>query len=252
MKPPVPENESKRLDALRRYRILDTDAEAVFDDLATLASTICQVPIAIMSLVDEERQWFKASVGIGVTETPREHAFCAHTIQGQELMVVEDAAADGRFADNPLVTSEPHIRFYAGAPLVDRDGHALGALCVIDQKARQLTAEQRASLKTLAHAVMAHLELRRVSADLASALTDLKTVRGLLPICCYCKGIRNDRGYWQRVEDYLSAQSRADLSHGICPDCLKRHYPDIHREMEANPQGTGGAPPQATDWERDP
>src|SRR5271154_451461 len=130
--PPKPENERERLDALARYRVLDTPPEQAFDDLALLASQICGTPIALVSLVDADRQWFKARVNFAEAETAREIAFCAHAILGRDLFVVPDAAADRRFAANPMVTGEPGIRFYAGAPLLTEEGHALGTLCVMD------------------------------------------------------------------------------------------------------------------------
>ncbi|MEO7318269.1 MAG: GAF domain-containing protein [Chthoniobacteraceae bacterium] len=233
MPAPLPENESQRLAALRRYQILDTSAEQAFDDFAFLASTICQTPIALMTLVDGDRQWFKARVGLEATETPREQAFCAHTILGTDVMVVEDATRDARFSSNPLVTEAPHIRFYAGAPLIDGEGYSLGSLCVIDRHARPLEPEQKKSLQALARQVIAQLELRRASADLAEAASDIKTLRGLLPICSHCKGVRNEAGFWQSVETYVMAHSDAGFSHGICPDCLKQHHPKAYERLHA-------------------
>jgi GAF domain-containing protein len=227
MKALLPDNESARLKALRQYQVLDTAPEQIFDDVTKLAAFICGAPIAIMSLIDEERQWFKSRVGTPVAETPREHALCAHTILQKEIMEVEDTRNDRRFADNPLVLNAPYIRFYAGAPLLTPDGHALGSLCVIDRHPRTLSTEQRDCLARLARQVMTNLEFRRVSADLAEAAANIKTLSGLLPICSSCKQIRNDDGYWQQVEIYVQEHSHAKFTHGICPDCAEKIFPGL-------------------------
>jgi hypothetical protein len=163
--PNIP-NEKKRLKVLWEYEILDTVPEEVFDDLTELAARICEAPIALISLVDEDRQWFKSRVGTDVTETPRDISFCAYAITQSDLFIVPDATLDERFASNPLVVSEPKIRFYAGAPLVTPDGHALGTLCVIDQVPRELRPDQKEALRILARHVVSQLELRRRSRDL--------------------------------------------------------------------------------------
>lgn len=216
---PIPSNESARLTALRRYRLLDTATEQPYEDATLLASAICASPIALVSLVDAERQWFKARRGLDVAQTPREQAFCAHAILGSETLVVEDATRDRRFADNALVTGEPGIRFYAGAPLIDRDGHALGTLCVIDRVPRVLDTMQRESLAALSRQVMAQIELRRTADELAAALEENRLLEGLLPICAWCREVRDDAGYWSSLETYLARHHGADYTHGICPDC---------------------------------
>jgi GAF domain-containing protein len=164
---PVPSNEKQRLKVLWQYDVLDTVPEAVFDDLTELAARICGAPIALISLVDERRQWFKSRVGVTQTETARDVSFCAHAILQNDLFVVPDAALDPRFATSPLVTSDPRIRFYAGAPLVTPDGHALGTLCVLDRAPRELNPDQRQALRVLARHVVGQLELRRKSRELA-------------------------------------------------------------------------------------
>ncbi|MEX0793303.1 MAG: ATP-binding protein [Pirellulaceae bacterium] len=157
---PAPSNESARLQALYQCGILDTEAEQAFDDLVMLAADICQVPIALVSLVDDSRQWFKARLGLDVCETPRPNSFCAHTICGTDLFVVPDALQDERFRDNVLVTEPPHIRFYAGMPLILEGKYAIGTLCVIDQQPRQLTPRQLQSLEALGRQVVNQIELR--------------------------------------------------------------------------------------------
>jgi len=221
----LPANETLRLAALKSYQILDTAAEAAYDDIVQVASFICQTPIALVSLIDKDRQWFKARVGLDTTETARELAFCAHTILQQNTMIVEDATRDDRFAQNPLVTGSPGIRFYAGAPLVTPDGFGLGSLCVIDRQSRQLTPGQISALEALARTVVTHLDLRRTSANLAAALANARTLTGLLPICIRCKNIRNDTGYWQRVESYVKEHTEAKFSMELCPACSSKHLP---------------------------
>jgi GAF domain-containing protein len=166
MSSPILHNERKRLQVLWQYEVLDTVPEELFDDLTELAARICEAPIALISLVDEKRQWFKSKLGTDVKETSRDVSFCAHAIKQAELFIVPDAAKDPRFANNPLVTSDPKIRFYAGAPLITPDGYALGTLCIIDKVPRTLRPDQKQALLILARHVVSQLELRRRSREL--------------------------------------------------------------------------------------
>lgn len=158
---PLPENEPARLNALCHYQILDTEPELAFDDLTNLAASICNTPIALVTLIDAERQWFKSKVGIDIAETPREVAFCSHAILQPDILIVPDTLTDERFATNPAVADEPYIRFYAGVPLITPDGHALGTLCVVDFVPRELSYSQVGSLQALGRQTVAQLELRR-------------------------------------------------------------------------------------------
>lgn len=176
MEAPLPADEAMRLDALRRFDILDTDAEAAYDDITRIAAYIAGTPISLISLVDEDRQWFKSKIGLTASQTPREYAFCAHAIlRPDEPLVVADATHDPRFADNPLVTGAPDIRFYMGAPLVTVDKHAIGTLCVIDRVPREPARAEIDALAALARQVMSQLELRRLSRDLRTIVSERET-----------------------------------------------------------------------------
>src|SRR6202521_1877589 len=159
--PMMSTNDAARVDALQKYAVLDSEPEQAFDDLSLLASYVCKSPIALISLVDGNRQWFKSKVGISATETWRDIAFCSMAIQQPDVFVVPAALQDERFRTNPLVISEPNIRFYAGAPLINEDGYALGTLCVIDRTPRNLAPEQEAALKALSRLVLMQMDFRR-------------------------------------------------------------------------------------------
>jgi anti-sigma regulatory factor (Ser/Thr protein kinase) len=204
----VTADESARLAALRRYRILDTEPERNFDDLTLLASHICGTPMALISLVDADRQWFKSRVGVSISETSRAVSFCAHAIEHHDLFIIPDACQDDRFRNNPFVLGDPQIRFYAGAPLVTPDGHALGTLCVLDRMPRTLTREQLEALSALCRQAESQLELRRNLAELQQALAardraeveqtklienlrasheDVRRLSALIPYCSTCE-----------------------------------------------------------------
>jgi GAF domain-containing protein len=161
MNSPHPPNEDARLELLRQYRILDTAAEPAFDEIAGRAAEICNTPAGLLAFVDRDRLWFKSRVGVDLRETPRDGAFCAHTICQNDLFVVPDALADERFADNPLVRQQPSFRFYAGMPLLSPEGLAVGTLAVFDREPRELTPEQADRLRELAKGAVLLLEVRR-------------------------------------------------------------------------------------------
>ena len=169
-----PADEIQRLHSLRECQVLDTPPQDVFDDLTKLAARLCEAPIALVSLVDVERQWFKSTVGIDAKETPRDWAFCAYAILGSEPFIITDASTDPRTRDNPLVLGPPHIRFYAGIPLRMADGHALGTLCVIDTKPRKISPQQLADLEALARQVTSQLESRRLNRVLISSQSEYR------------------------------------------------------------------------------
>ena len=248
MKPPVPSDEPQRLAHLRSYAILDTEPEQGFDDLVQLAAHLFGAPMAFVSLIDAERQWFKAKVGIGACETSRDVAFCAHAIVERQPLGVPDARLDPRFAANELVTGAPHIRFYAGAPLIVGNGSALGTLCVVDTVPRTPSSDALRMLQKLAAMVVDRLELRRkleelrvalaardeadaarerTVAELKAALDRVRQLEGLLPICSGCRQIRDDQGSWRALEHYLVARGAARFTHSICPTCVQALYPDL-------------------------
>ena len=154
-------SQAERLETLRKYKILDTEREELFDDIVHLASRICETPISVVNLIDADRQWFKAETGLGVRETPLETSICSHIILSDAFVEIPDTLLDKRMADNPLCTGDPHLRFYAGAQLIAPNGLPIGTLCVLDNKPRQLNDLQRDALRVLSHQIMRELELRR-------------------------------------------------------------------------------------------
>jgi GAF domain-containing protein len=172
MAAPTPSMEAARVVALNRYAILDSEPEQSFDDLVILAANICKTPMAMLSLVDDHRQWFKSKVGVEVRETPRDCSICAHAIQQSDLFIVPDTLQDARFRESALVLGEPYIRFYAGAPLINEDGFALGTMCVADRQPRTLDEEQKEALRALGRLALRQMELRSNLQLLKEALND--------------------------------------------------------------------------------
>ena len=198
MKASLPSNEAARLNALQQYEILDTPPEEAFDDLTRLAAHICRTPTALITLVDTSRLWFKSKVGMDALETPRDVAFCAHAILEPDMLVVRDASQDSRFADNPLVTTDPKIRFYAGAPLITLNGLRLGTLCVIDYMPRDFAIKQQEALRILARQVMTQLTLRRGLDELTQCIAFKVSESELIALENYCKHYQRTKTEWLR------------------------------------------------------
>ncbi len=194
--------EDARLAALRSYSILDSLPEQEYDDLTAMASYICDTPISLVSLVDADRQWFKSSLGLPVPETPRSQSFCAHAIPARQTLIVSDAAEDPRFRENPLVTGDPGIRFYAGAPLFDRQGHVLGTVCVIDTKPRSLDPRQIATLEALARQVTHLLELRRAADEQRAAAARLALAAEAAELGMFTWEADGGRVHWENDRLY--------------------------------------------------
>jgi GAF domain-containing protein len=240
---------AKRVSALSRYGILGTTPEPEFDNLAQLALTVCQVHIATISFVDDQREWFKAALGIEVAELPIEESLSARAIAGPQMLVVPDATKNSRFAELPLIAGHEGIRFYAGAPLVSRTGTSIGMLSAMDRTPRaNFAIEQRTALQTLANQVMAQLELRHTVQNLALALCQkhaavaaANELRLLLPMCSDCKEIRNDDDYWQAVEQYLFTHTHTSpyLTHGICTECQEETSSPVSPRPQPYPKLLG-------------
>jgi len=201
----MPPNEAARIAALQSLEILDTAPEAIYDDVVRLAAAICRTPIAIINFVDADRQWGKALVGLECSEAPREASFCARTILTDSgMLVVPDTHLDGRFAQNPQVTGDPNLRFYAGATITTSEGHALGSICVADREPRELDDEALSALRVLARQIASHLELRRRTAQLEDAAGELRR----LALHDGLTGLPNRTLLMERLAQHLREQPR--------------------------------------------
>ncbi len=222
-----PENESERLAALHEYRILGTRPEQSYDDITTIASETCRTPIALLSLVDADRQWFKSRVGLDVEETPRDWSFCAHAILSAEPLIVPDAHRDERFKDNPLVSGDPGIRLYAGFPLQNDADHRIGTLCVIDRRPGDLDPAQCRVMEALARQAVTFLELRKRSIRLLESVCQMESKGGMISTCSYCRKAKDEKGHWLHLDQYLSQHTTLSFSHGICDACMETHFPEV-------------------------
>ncbi len=223
---PVPDDEDARLRALARYQILDTVPEREFDALTEIAAHILDVPIVLISIVAADRQWFKARHGLDVSETPRDVSFCGHAVAAKATLIVPDALADARFADNPLVTGDPHVRFYAGVPLETPEGQALGTLCAIDRQPRELTAEQKRLLEMLARQAIALLALRRRTLELEAA--ELERKRLTHEIVTLLDHMPALIGYWDKDLRNRHANKAYFQWFGLQPEVIRgMHIRDV-------------------------
>lgn len=214
--------EADRLKALHAAGILDTPPEASFDAFTELASFICHTPMSTITFIDANRQWFKSRIGLADSETPLDISICKHAVAANDALIVNDVSQDDRFSKFSTVTGDPFVRFYAGMPLRNNDGIPLGTLCVFDREPRQLSLEQERALRALAQQASDQLNIRRVADELRSALQQVRMLRELVPMCAWCRRMRDDANFWQQVEQYLEAQAGVGITHGICPECSQK------------------------------
>ena len=222
MSAPLPVDERIRLDALRQFAFLNTEPSDAFDDITRLAAYICETPIALVSFVDEDRQWFLSRHGTELRQTDRSLAFCAYAILGEDVLEIPNALDDPRFVDNELVTGEPKIRFYAGAPLQSPSGQNLGTLCVIDQQPRKLSSEQREALRALSRQVSNLLDGALVRRQLAEALTTLDAFDRTLQTCLFC----NDLVFadtQMSLQAFVTLHTAARFDQTVCRCCTPKY-----------------------------
>jgi GAF domain-containing protein len=234
----------ERLAELASTGLLDSPADPGFDRLAALASKLLRAPVCLVSLVDGHRQFFKSAIGLQepwatLRQTPLSHSFCRHAVATGQPLIVPDARREPDFRDNPAIP-ELGVVAYLGIPLVTPAGHTLGSFCVIDSVPREWTAEQIDVLDSIAAVVMTEVELRRSMQFARDALAKVRILSGLLPICAWCRQIRDEHGHWRQVEAYIRDHSEADFTHTICETCASAHSPP-----GAAASLRGNDPPQA-------
>ncbi|EDM78574.1 GAF domain [Plesiocystis pacifica SIR-1] len=216
--PARPAHEAARLAALRQYAIVDTEPEPRYDEIARIVARAFDVPMAFISLINEDRHWTKAGIGYSGS-IARDITFCTHAIEADEVLLVPDATQDERFAANPLVEPEGGVRFYAGAPLVVPGGHRLGTVCAVDVRPRTPKRELLVLLGALARQVVELLELRRRSKRLAESVENARTLGELIPICAQCRKVRRDDAFWSSLEGYMSDRAGTRFARGRCSEC---------------------------------
>ncbi len=228
MSSPDPNDDNARMLELESHEILDTMPKRENHDIALLTTEICQTKMSTLAMLDREQKWHKSKVGISKEWMPRDFSICLHMIRGEEPFIVPDTQKDDVFCKIGMVRNPPHVRFYAGVPLINENGFALGTLCAIDTDPKTLDDYQVWALQSLARQVVLLLELRRKSLRLEKTLGEKeaakaknKALASMLPICCCCKKIRDDQDYWYQVEDYISQHRDTTFTHGYCPDCHK-------------------------------
>lgn len=220
MSAPRPENEAERLAAL--YAVAERGSPEHFDDLTYIASQVCEAPIALLTMIGENKQWFRSKIGIDIEETDRDVAFCSHAILYTEPLVVADTTADERFRDNPLVTQPPFVRFYAGAPIAVEGGFNVGTVCVIDTEPRTDDALTEAQLKILQALSRQATQLLGCREDVSpNPWGGVGSASEAASICAWCSRVQGRVGEWFSISEFLYQRFEVPTTHGICPDCMK-------------------------------
>ena len=222
-----------REEALAEYAILDSDTEARFDTLTKVAAMALGLPMALISIVDGEREWVKSAYGVESNAIPNMPGMSAETVELGEPLAIADATIDPRFCEHPLVTGRLAIRSFLGVPLEVHSGHRLGTLAVLGSASHIHSSRDTELLEALAVQVVELLELRRTEAQLEATSEKIRTLATLIPICSHCRKVRNEDRHWSTLERLVQAKTGSRFTHGICPDCVREHYPDAAEELLA-------------------